>query len=114
MENTKDVIKEFESNLARFQQDWPKQRAAFAAVSEVTKSPGALDSKYKYLIAVGIAVNAHCHWCIAANVNSALAHGATKEEVMEAGWVAVQMGGGPALAYLQLVQKAIDDLSAQS
>jgi len=114
MEHTKDVIKEFESNLARFQQDWPKQRAAFAALSEVTKSPGALDTKYKYLIAVGIAVNAHCHWCIAANVQSALTHGATKEEIMEAGWVAAQMGGGPSLAYLQLVQKAIDDLSAQS
>ena len=114
MDNTREVMKEFESSLARFQQDWPKQRAAFATLSEATKSPGALDSKYKYLIAVGIAVNAHCHWCIAANVSSALAHGATKEEIMEAGWVAVQMGGGPALAYLQLVQKAIDDLSAQS
>jgi len=33
---------------------------------------------------------------------------------MEAGWVAVQMGGGPSLAYLQLVQKALDDLSTQS
>ena len=114
MENTKDVIKEFDASVARFQKEWPKQRAAFAALSKAMKSPGALDSKYKYLIAVGIAVNAHCHWCIAANVKSALAHGATKEEVMEAGWVAVQMGGGPSLAYLQLVQKALDDLLPQS
>jgi len=81
MENTKDVIKEFESNLARFQQDWPKQRAAFAAVSEVTKSPGALDSKYKYLIAVGIAVNAHCHWCIAG-----ITEQLRKKSWKQAGW----------------------------
>jgi len=114
MDNTREVIKEFESSLARFQKEWPKQRSAFAALSEATKSPGALDAKYKYLIAVGIAVNAHCHWCIAANVQSALTHGATKEEIMEAGWVAAQMGGGPSLAYLQLVQKALDDLLAQS
>jgi len=60
---------------------------------------------------VGIAVTEHCHWCIAANVKNALAHGATKEQVMEAGWVAVQMGGGPSLAYLQLVQQAVDDLA---
>ncbi len=114
MENMKDVVKEFESNVVRFQKEWPKQRSAFATLSEVTKASGALDAKYKYLIAIGIAVNSHCHWCIAANVKSALAHGATKEEVMEAGWVAVQMGGGPSLAYLQLVQKALDDLAPQS
>jgi len=108
------VVKEFESNLVRFQKEWPKQRSAFATLSEVTKSSGALDAKYKFLIAVAISVTDHCHWCIAANVKSALAHGATKEEVMEAGWVAVQMGGGPSLAYLQLVQKALDDLAPQS
>ncbi len=114
MENMKDVVKEFESNMVRFQKEWPKQRSAFATLSEVMKSSGALDAKYKYLIAIGISVSSHCHWCIAVNVKNALAHGATKEEVMEAGWVAVQMGGGPSLAYLQLVQKALDDLAPQS
>ena len=114
MENMRDVAKEFDSNLARFGKEWPKQRAAFSALSEAMKAPGALDAKYKYLIAVGISVAEHCHWCIAANVRGALFHGATKEEIMEAGWVAVQMGGGPSLAYLQLVQQAIDDLAPQS
>jgi AhpD family alkylhydroperoxidase len=114
MQDTKDVIKEFESNLARFQKDWPKQRAAFKALSQAVQAPGALDAKCKELIAIATAITAHCHWCIAAHVRNALAQGATKEEIMEAGWVAAQMGGGPALAYLQLVQKAIDDLSAQS
>ncbi len=112
MENMKEVAKEFEANVARFQREWPQQRQSFSALSQATKAPGALEQKYKYLIAVGIAVNEHCHWCIAANVKGALSHGATKEEVMEAGWVAVQMGGGPSLAYLQLVQQAVDDLTA--
>ena len=114
MDETKDVIKELEASLVKLEEDWPKQRSAFATLSEVTKSSGALDAKYKYLIAIGIAVSSHCHWCIAVNVKNALAHGATKEEVMEAGWVAVQMGGGPSLAHLQLVQKALDDLLPQS
>ncbi len=112
MENMKEVVQEFDANLARWQKEWPQQRQGFAALTQAAKAPGALDQKYKYLIAVGIAVAEHCHWCIAANVKSALAHGATKEQVMEAGWVAVQMGGGPSLAYLQLVQQAVDDLAA--
>ena len=111
MENMKEIVKEFEANLARFDREWPKQRQAFAALTGAIKAPGALEQKYKYLIAVGISVVEHCHWCIAANVKNALAHGATKEQIMEAGWVAVQMGGGPSLAYLQLVQQAIDDLA---
>ena len=111
MENMKEVAKEFEANVARFQREWPQQRQGFTAMTQAAKAPGALEQKYKYLIAVGIAVTEHCHWCIAANVKGALSHGATKEEVMEAGWVAVQMGGGPSLAYLQLVQQAVDDLA---
>jgi AhpD family alkylhydroperoxidase len=111
MENMKEVSKEFEANLARWQKEWPQQRQGFIALTQAAKAPGALEQKYKYLIAVGLSVAAHCHWCIAANVKNALAHGATKEEIMEAGWVAVQMGGGPSLAFLQLVQQAVDDLA---
>jgi len=111
MENMKEVVQEFDANVARWQKEWPQQRQGFAALTQAAKAPGALEQKYKYLIAVGIAVAEHCHWCIAANVKSALAHGATKEQVMEAGWVAVQMGGGPSLAYLQLVQQAVDDFA---
>ena len=110
MENMKEVVKEFESNIARFQREWPQQREAFAALSVAVKSPGALAVKYKYLVAIGIAIAGHCHWCIAVNIKSALEHGATREEIMEAGWVAVQMGGGPSLAYLQIVQQTLDEL----
>ena len=112
MENMKEVAKEFEANVARWSKEWPQQQQGFAALTQAAKAPGALEQKYKYLIAMSIAVAGHCHWCIGANVKSALAHGATKEQVMEAGWVAVQMGGGPSLAYLQLVQKAVDEFSA--
>ncbi len=113
MENTRDVIQEFQSMLARWDRDWPKHRAAFRSLSAAAQSPGALDTKTKELCAIATAVTAHCHWCIAAHVRNALNQGATAEEIMEAGWVAVQMGGGPALAYLQLVLKALDDLAPQ-
>lgn len=111
MENMKKVAQQFQASMERFDREWPKQRQAFAALTQAVKAPGALEQKYKYLIALGISVAEHCHWCIAGNVKNALAHGATKEQVMEAGWVAVQMGGGPSLAYLQLVQQAVDDLA---
>ena len=111
MEDTKVLLKQVQTSLAKLEQDYPKQRAAFRELTKSIHSPGALDAKYKELIAVAISVAKQCHWCVASHVNGALAHGATKEEIMEASWVAVQMGGGPALVHLQLVQKALDDLA---
>ncbi|HBK57937.1 MAG TPA: carboxymuconolactone decarboxylase family protein, partial [Spirochaetaceae bacterium] len=40
----------------------------------------------------------------------ALEAGATEEEILEAAWVAVLMGGGPALMHAGLVLEALKDL----
>jgi len=113
MEDTKELIRQVQLSLAKLEQDYPKQRNAFRELTKSIESPGALDTKYKELIAVALSIAEQCHWCIASHVQGALAHGATKEEIMEASWVAVQMGGGPALVHLQLVQKALEDLTTQ-
>jgi AhpD family alkylhydroperoxidase len=112
MQETKDLLTEIDSSLARFSQEWPEQMSAFTGLMKAVEKPGALDTKSKELISLAVAIAGHCSWCIAFHVRNALTHGATKEEVMEASWQAVQMGGGPSLMYMQLVQKALDDLSA--
>jgi alkylhydroperoxidase/carboxymuconolactone decarboxylase family protein YurZ len=42
----------------------------------------------------------------------ALKNGAAHKEVMEASWMAVMMGGGPALMYMQLVEEALKEFEA--
>ena len=112
MKETADLLKEWNSNQAKFSKDWSKQMAAFTGFSTAVRMPGALDAKTKHLIALATGITAHCDWCIALHTQSALANGATKEEVLEASWMAVLLGGGPALMYMQVVQKALEDLSA--
>ena len=114
MHDTRELIKEVEASLAKLGQDYPNQRAAFSELTKSIEAPGALDRKYKELIAIAISIIKQCHWCVAFHTRNALACGATKEEIMEASWVAVQMGGGPALAHLQLVQKALEDLASDT
>jgi len=111
MQKTADLLKEIDSSLAAFGKDWPNQMSAFMSLMNAVEKPGALNAKTKELIALATAITSHCHWCIAFHVKNALAQGATKEEILETGWVAVLMGGGPALMYLQVVQKALEDLS---
>jgi len=113
MQETMDLLNESNSSQDKLWTEWPEQMAAFASFSNAAKAPGALETKYKYLIALALGINAHCDWCIAAHTRNALDAGATREEILEASWMAVLMGGGPALMFMQVVQKALEDLSAQ-
>lgn len=112
MEDNKKLLEEMNKNLEKFSREMPEQMNGFMTfLKEVEKGRKALDRKTKELIAVACAVVKQCEWCIAFHVRKALESGATKEEIMESAWVAVLMGGGPALMYTQLVYKAIEDFS---
>ena len=112
MKDTAALLKEVDLNLMTFGEDWPEQMSAFRNLINATKKTGALSGKTKALIALAISITAHCEWCIAVYVRNALAEGATREEIFEASWVAVLMGGGPALMFMQVVQKALEDLES--
>ncbi|GAB6148697.1 carboxymuconolactone decarboxylase family protein [Stetteria hydrogenophila] len=109
----RERLREFQAFIARQARQAPEQAGAFHQLFEAVHKPGALDTKTKELIAVALAVAAHCEWCIAFHVKQALDAGAKPEELMEAAWVAVLMGGGPSLAYTQLVEKAIEEFTSQ-
>lgn len=107
---TKRMLETIEKNLGTFSKETPKQMAGFKAFMEAVESATALDAVQKELIAIGLAITAHCDWCIAFHVKKALDAGASREQILEAGWMAVLMGGGPALMYFQEVLKALDEL----
>jgi AhpD family alkylhydroperoxidase len=91
----------------------PAFLAAWSELSAQGGKDGALSSKSKELICVAIGVAMRCNFCIASHVKKALQQGATRAEIMEAGFVAVKMGGGPALAYLSQVIEACDEFGAK-
>lgn len=74
-------------------------------------APGALDTKYKELIALGISIGARCDECIAFHTHEALANGATAEEITETLNVAIQMGGGPSIMYAAHALEALEQFS---
>jgi AhpD family alkylhydroperoxidase len=84
----------------------------FMGLVEGTLKPGALDTKQKEFIALGIAVAQHCVPCIYLHVQKSVLAGATRKEIIEAASVAVFMGGGPAFTHIMEVVKALDALDA--
>jgi AhpD family alkylhydroperoxidase len=77
----------------------PDVMAGFGTLHSSAVAKGALDSKSKELIALGIAIAVHCDGCIAFHVHDALKAGASRQETVEAIGVAILMGGGPSMVY---------------
>jgi AhpD family alkylhydroperoxidase len=101
-------FKEAAELMDALQKDYPHLIGPFAVYMRKAESDGALPSKTKELISVALSVSSRCEWCIAFHVRAALDAGASKDEIMEACFVAVLMAGGPALMYTQHALKEID------
>jgi len=74
----------------------PDVYRGFAEMSNGALSSGALDKKFKELIALAVGVVAGCDGCIASHAQAAVRAGASKEEAAEAIGVTFLMHGGPA------------------
>ena len=87
----------------------PNTQAAFDAFSQTVFADGALPAKTKQLIAVAVAHVTQCPYCIRGHTKSALRHGATQQEIMEAIWVAAEMRAGGAYAHSLISLTTMDE-----
>lgn len=95
--------------IERLQEKYPSETNAFLGFLKKAEAGPALGLREKELINVGLAVAAQCEWCIALHVQQAIAAGATRDEIAEAGFMAVVMHGGPAFMYLTPLFEALDE-----
>ncbi|MCA9882573.1 MAG: carboxymuconolactone decarboxylase family protein [Anaerolineae bacterium] len=72
---------------------------SFSQLHATSSREGAVSTKTKELIALGIAIAVHCDGCIAFHVHDAINAGASREEITETIGVAILMGGGPSVMY---------------
>ena len=70
---------------------------------------GALCTKIKQLIAVAVAHETQCPYCIRSHTIGALNFGGSPEEIMEAIWVAAEMRVGAAYAHSTIALDAIKE-----
>ena len=88
----------------------PGPLKAFKAFSAEVFADGELPGATKQLIAVAVAHVTQCPYCIKGHTPAALREGATRQEIMEAIWVAAEMRSGGAVAHAHL---AFDSLPEQ-
>ncbi len=81
---------------------------AFTKLEEAAFRGGALDERTKELIALGISVHVNCESCMEWHIRQALDRGASREEILEAVEVGIEMGGGPATVAARFALKVLE------
>jgi len=90
----------------------PETEKAFHAFSRQVFADGAVSAKTKQLIAVAVAHVTQCPYCIRGHTKAALRQGVTREELMEAIWVAAEMRAGGAFAHATIAMSAMQEQDA--
>ncbi|MCO5260635.1 MAG: carboxymuconolactone decarboxylase family protein [Crocinitomicaceae bacterium] len=110
MSDHKEMYPEATSEIRKLKASLaPKQMDAWRNFSKTVFKEGVLDEKTKQLIAVAVAHVTQCPYCIKSHVPDAQKAGASKEEIMEAIWVAAEMRSGAAYAHATIAVDAMID-----
>ncbi len=80
----------------------------FSELDQYTFTDGALEKKEKELIALGISVHKNCEPCMEWHIHEALRGGASREQIIEALEVGIEMGGGPASVSVRFAIDVLD------
>lgn len=108
--NPREILQEYKNGFKGFMKDNRDTARAIIGQSQALNSEGALTCREKELISVAIGLHIRCEYCVAIHVYEAFKAGATKDEIKEAGLVAVSMGGGPVLTYFStLLHQCIEE-----
>lgn len=83
---------------------------AFLKMESATYADGALPKKAKEFIAIGISVVIDCESCMEWHITQAAHDGASRQEVLEAVEVAMEMAGGPATASARFALEVMDEV----
>ena len=97
--NYSKLYKETLERIGNYGKVNPEFMGALFKLQQIGSKPGALSTKDKALMALGISIYAKCDGCISMHANDALENSATTDEIIETIGTAITMGGGPAVVY---------------
>lgn len=110
----KERLKEVGDLTRRLQKEFPNVTASFLNFIKEAEGGAALSLKEKELIDTALSVAAQCEWCVTFHVRNAVRAGATRNEIIEAGFQAVIMHGGPAFMWMTPLMQAANEFAGRS
>ena len=112
MKDHKKGLQNYMKSSGKMAREIPETMQGFSKMAQGALKEGAISTKNKELISLGIAISSRCEGCIQAHVKNSIDAGATKEEMHEAIGVAILMSGGPGTVYGAIAYDVIDQFLA--
>jgi len=81
---------------------------SFVQMEEKAFEDGEISKGQKELIAIGISIVINCESCLEWHIKQALDAGLTKNQIIEAIGVGIEMGGGPATVSSRFALKVLE------
>jgi AhpD family alkylhydroperoxidase len=111
----RELLREMKRSKARLNEaSFEGHTEAWSGFSKTVRADGALSGKHKALIAIALGLSKQCSPCVAYYTDAAISLGATRDEILEAAFMAVLLDGGPAYAHLGLVLEALDEFGPKA
>ncbi len=95
------ILEKREVNIKRLEREVPNLYNGFNELMKYCYKPGALDRKQKELMAIAATIATRCIPCVAFHADNAIKAGATKNEILEAATIGVEVGGGPSFVIVR-------------
>lgn len=86
----------------------PADFDAWLGLDKITKQDGAISKKNRELIAIAVACTTQCPYCIEVHVKNAKSFGASREEIVEASFIAAALRAGAAATHGAMALKFFD------
>lgn len=104
-----EKIKEVNELFKELIKERPDLTSSYMDLINKSLSEGKLSSRTKEIIMVTLALATGCDWCLPYHLNLALKAGVTKEELVEASFLALLMTGTPSLMRVINMMKYLDE-----
>jgi AhpD family alkylhydroperoxidase len=113
MTSMKEKLQEVGHLTRRLEREFPKETEGFLNFIQEAEGGAALSLREKELINTALSVAAQCEWCVPFHVRNAIRAGASRNEIIEAGFQAVIMHGGPAFMWMTPLMQAVDEFAEE-
>lgn len=110
LQDWKDFLGKAAKAIGALAKGNPELMQGLETMGKGAASRNVLGPKTRELIALAVAATTRCDTCIAVHTAEAIKQGATREEVLEALTVAVELNAGAALVYSSRILDAFDQL----
>lgn len=108
----KDLTRDVSAQMRSLRKSQPELMTAFSQLAAAGTREGALSTKVREFVALGIAIADRCDDCIGFHVQALVKLGATRAEVEDVLGTAIYMGGGPSMMYAAHALKAYEEFTA--